>query len=94
MAINLLSTDLMFPSRVRMAAAARGLELNVAMSPAALDDRLAEAPCELLIVDLSAAGVDLPQLVSQAKSAENPPGTMIASKPFRSVSLCQIKSTG
>ena len=81
MAINLLSTDLMFPSRVRAAAAARGLELNVAMSLAALGDRLAETSCELLIVDLSAGGVELSQLVSQAKSAAHPPGTILAVGP-------------
>ena len=81
MSINLLSTDLMFPSRVRAAASACGLELDVVMSPAALDDRLAAAPCELLIVDLSAAGVDLSQLVTQAKAAKHPPRTILAVGP-------------
>jgi len=81
MSINLLSTDLMFPSRVRGAAAARGLTLNVSMSPAALDDRLAAAPCELFIVDLSAAGVELSQLVAQAKAAKHPPRTILAVGP-------------
>ena len=81
MSINLLSTDLMFPSRVRAAAAARGLKLDVAMSAAALDDRLAAAPCELLIVDLSAAGADLSELVTQVKAAKHPPGAILAVGP-------------
>ena len=81
MAINVVSTDLMFPSRVRAAAAARDLELNVAMSSAALMDRLAETACELLVVDLSTAGVDLSQLVAEAKSSKNPPRTILAVGP-------------
>jgi DNA-binding NarL/FixJ family response regulator len=81
MAICILSMDLMFPSRARVAAAAQGVELAVAMSPAALDDRLAEGACPLLIIDLAACHVDLSEFIPQLRSAENSPAAILAVGP-------------
>jgi CheY-like chemotaxis protein len=81
MTICILSMDLMFPSRVRAAAASRGIEVATAMSEAALDDRLAEGECPLLIIDLAASGVDVGQLVPKLESGQNRPGTILAVGP-------------
>ena len=81
MAICVLSMDLMFPSRIRAAAAQQGVELAVAMSPAALDDRLAESTCPLLIIDLAASHVDMSEFVPTIKKQEHAPGAILAVGP-------------
>ena len=81
MAICVLSMDLMFPSRIRAAAAQQGVELAVAMSPAALEDRLAEGTCPLLIVDLAASHVDMSEFVPTIKKQEHAPGAILAVGP-------------
>ena len=81
MPICVLSMDLMFPSRIRAAAAASGIEVAVAMSPAALDDRLAEGVCPLLIIDLAASHVDLAEFLPQIRSSQHAPHTILAVGP-------------
>jgi hypothetical protein len=90
--IYLLSMDLMFPSRVRAAAAACGAELVVAMSARALDARLAERGCALLIIDLAACGVNLEEFVPRVKAAPHPPRTILAVGPHVNEAL--LRSAG
>ena len=81
MAICVLSMDLMFPSRVGAAAAARGVQVKTAMSTAALEDRLEEGHCRLLIIDLASNAADIAQLVPEIRAGRNPPETILAVGP-------------
>ena len=66
--VAIIVVDLMFQSRVRMAAEALGLATRIADSAEAADGVLAERP-EIAVIDLHAAGIDAPSTVRAAKAA-------------------------
>ena len=81
MSAILLTADLACSSKAAGAAARAGVELATAMSVAALLDKLASRPAELVLLDLTAPGLDLAELVGRIKSSANPPPAVIAFGP-------------
>lgn len=64
-----LTNDLMFSSKVTSLARERGWPLDMVMSPTALDERLAEGPAALAIVDLTWPASDLGELVRRIRQS-------------------------
>lgn len=67
-AIVLLSSDMLFSSRVLGAAASLGTTCKVAASPAQLSTALAD-DCRLVLVDLGMQGLDLTAVVMAIRAA-------------------------
>jgi CheY-like chemotaxis protein len=67
-----LTGDLMFASKVQAAASRTGKRLDVVMSPAALLDRV-HAGIRLVLIDLTAPGLDIRELVPKLKAIAAPP---------------------
>jgi DNA-binding NarL/FixJ family response regulator len=66
--VAIIVIDLMFQSRIRMAAEALGLEALIADSAAAANIAIAARP-GIVVVDLHAVGIDAPSMVRSAKAA-------------------------
>jgi DNA-binding NarL/FixJ family response regulator len=62
-----LTSDLMFSSRVGMAAKSSGVEMVLVVNGAQLPDKLT-ADCRLVLVDLSLDGLNLPSVVLAVRS--------------------------
>jgi DNA-binding NarL/FixJ family response regulator len=67
--VTAIVTDLIFATRIRSAAEALGVGLQVIRTLDALADRLADAGNQLLMVDLNADGLDPLAAIRQAKEA-------------------------
>jgi CheY-like chemotaxis protein len=65
----IVSGELMFTSRVSLAAQAQGKPCRVALSAARALDLLAEEPTNLICVDLSAPGVNIGEYVPTLRAA-------------------------
>lgn len=69
----ILTTDLMFSSRVLAAAGTLGKSLEIVMSPAGLAEASGQADVSLVLIDLTTPGLDLasvvPPLLAQAPHA-------------------------
>src|SRR4051812_42448489 len=81
MAVVLLSTDLAVQSRVEGAAISRGKQLRVAANAARVCELCTAEPVELVIVDLATSSAELSDLVTQLRSGEAPPFSVIAFGP-------------
>jgi len=82
MAILMLSTDLMFASRVSGAAARIGTTLQTAATPEMLRERLATAePGALVVIDLTLRAFDPRHWVPQFRQSANPPSAVLAYGP-------------
>lgn len=77
----LLTADLGCSSKSSGAAARAGVELNVAMSAAALLEKAAARPADVVMLDLTMPGVALADLVAQLKALPVPAGAVIAFGP-------------
>lgn len=66
--VAIIVVDLMFQSRIRMAAEGLGLEARIADNTAAADIAIAAHP-EIAVVDLHAAGIDALAMVRSARAA-------------------------
>lgn len=77
MAAFLLTTDLVFSSRVAQAARSTGLQLTVASSTDAVLQHVSNSKSpRLLILDLSAADCDLPRIVAEIRQLPSPPAVV------------------
>jgi CheY-like chemotaxis protein len=83
MLIAFLTTDLVFPSRIRPIAERLGARLQTALSAENLVARLAEAGDEkaIAILDLSGGNIDPATILPRLKSLSNTPLTIIAFAP-------------
>jgi DNA-binding NarL/FixJ family response regulator len=82
MAILMLSTDLMFASRVSGAAARLGTTLQTAATPETLFEQLAASePAALVLIDLTTRGFDPRQWVPLLRQAANSPSAILAYGP-------------
>ena len=81
MAALLLSSDLMLSSKVAGAGQRSGVDVTTAMSVAALVDKAAASPTNLIILDLGTPGVDPAALVPQLRSHAQPPRAIVAFGP-------------
>ncbi len=66
--VAIIVADLMFQSRIRLAAQALGLETTIGDSATAAGLAIAAHP-EIAVVDLHAPGIDAPALIRSAKDA-------------------------
>ncbi|MEX0712538.1 MAG: response regulator [Pirellulales bacterium] len=76
-----LTADLTSIARVEAAGKSRGCRVESALSVAALLEKLAEGPADLVIVDLGMSGLDVRQLLAQLQDLPRPPSTVIAFGP-------------
>ncbi|HEX7376147.1 MAG TPA: GNAT family N-acetyltransferase [Pirellulales bacterium] len=67
-AVLLITSDLACLSSVSGAARRTGCELRTAMNISAIDDKLAEAPPGLIVIDLSTAGLNVTELVHRLRA--------------------------
>ena len=67
MPILFISAELMFVSRVNSVAATLGVELQTALSGAKGEELLATANPSIVVVDLSAPGVDIEKLMTTVR---------------------------
>jgi len=74
-----LTNDLMFSSQVLGAAAKLGLKLHLAPNSAVAADRLT-SDCRLVLVDLTLPGLDLPAVITAARTTA-PSARIIAFGP-------------
>ncbi len=81
MSAILLTADLACSSKAAGAAARAGAELVTAMSTSALLDKLSSRGAELVLLDLTAPGLNPAELVGQIKSSALPPRAIIAFGP-------------
>lgn len=81
MSALLLTADLACSSKVAGAAARAGAELTTAMSVAALFDRMADRPARLVLLDLTAPGLEPAAIVGKLKALPAPPAAVIAFGP-------------
>ena len=82
MAILLLSTDLLFSSRVAGAAERLGSKLQTMATPEALLDALAAAdPRSLVLLDLNTFGWSISEWVTRSAEAQQPPRAIVAYGP-------------
>jgi DNA-binding response OmpR family regulator len=77
----LLTSDLACSSKVTAAAQRSGRPLQVAMSEAALCDKAAAQPAELVILDLTMPGLDPRQLLARLRALAAPPALVLAFGP-------------
>lgn len=77
----LISGDLMMSSRFQAAGAGQSIPLATALGPAAAIDRLSQAPARLVILDLTAPGLDPAQLVPALRDLPTPPTRIVAFAP-------------
>jgi CheY-like chemotaxis protein len=70
-----LTGDLVFASKVQASAGRTGKRLAVVMSAAALLERMAEGP-RLVLIDLTAPGLDVRDLVARLRAFEHPPAVV------------------
>jgi DNA-binding NarL/FixJ family response regulator len=66
--VAIIVVDLMFQSRIRMAAEALGLDARIADGAADANVAIAAHP-DIAVVDLHAAGIDAPSVIRSAKAA-------------------------
>jgi CheY-like chemotaxis protein len=88
-----LTGDLVFASKVQAAAARTGKRLEVAMSAAALLDRLYEG-VRLVLIDLTAPGLDIRGLAPQLRSREHPPALVAYAPHVHEQSLATAVEAG
>ena len=81
MAALLLTADLACSSKAAGAAARAGVELGVAMSLAALVEKASARKADVVILDLTAPGLDIAKVVGLLKALPSPPGAVIAFGP-------------
>ena len=81
MLVLLLSGDLATSSKVAAAAARQNVPLEVALSAAALVEKAAAAQADLVILDLSSAGLDARAVISQLRELTSAPRAIIAFGP-------------
>lgn len=81
MAALLLTADLACSSKASGAAARAGVDLGVAMSLAALMEKASRRKAEVVILDLTAPGLDIANVVGQLQALPSPPGAVIAFGP-------------
>lgn len=72
-----LPADLMFASRIRGAAQAAGIPLEIANKPDALRERIARTPPRRVLIDLDARGWDPVALIRELKQADTQGATEI-----------------
>ena len=70
-----LTGDLIFASKVQAAAGRTGNRLDVVMSAAALLERMQDGT-RLVLVDLTAPGLDIGDLVPKVRAVQNPPAVV------------------
>ena len=66
--VAIIVIDLMFQSRIRIAAEALGMRTQIADTTAAARTAIAARP-DIAVVDLHAAGIDAPAIIRSAKAA-------------------------
>jgi len=81
MSALLLTADLACSSKAAGAAARADVELATAMSVAALFERLASRPADLVLLDLTAPGLNPAEVVGKLKALPAPPRAVIAFGP-------------
>ncbi len=81
MAALLLTADLACSSKAAGAAARAGVELGVAMSLAALMEKASGRKADVVILDLTAPGLNIASVVEQLRALPSPPGAVIAFGP-------------
>ncbi len=82
MAILMLSTDLMFSSRVAGAAARLGTSVQTVASPEMLLEHLATSGSDpVLLLDLTIRGFDPKHWVPEFRKSPNPPSAILAYGP-------------
>jgi DNA-binding response OmpR family regulator len=81
MSALLLTADLACSSQVTGAASRKGVEFEVAMTPARLLERAAATAPDVVILDLNIAMLNCQDLVPQLRGLANPPRTIIAFGP-------------
>jgi len=70
-----LTGDVIFASKVQAAAGRTGKRLEMVMSPAALSERMQEG-VRLVLIDLTAPGLDVGDLLPRLRARENPPAVV------------------
>ncbi|MBX7168518.1 MAG: hypothetical protein K1X74_19430 [Pirellulales bacterium] len=73
--------DLMFSSHIVAQAKARGIAIELALSPAALREKFAAAPAAVVVLDLNTAAIDPAELAAWLRSQPQPPGAILAYAP-------------
>lgn len=68
-----LVTDLIFSTKIKSTAASMGAEVKMVRSLEKLDERLAAAHDDLVIVDLNAEGVDVLEVIRHCLAAPHQP---------------------
>jgi CheY-like chemotaxis protein len=81
MPVLLLSGDLATASKVVAAAARQSVTLDVAPSVDALLEKVAAGQADLVILDLSTAGLDARTVVEQLRELSNAPRAIVAFGP-------------
>ena len=80
MAAILLTSDLMFSSRVAWAGQRVGIAVQTAMGEDALLEKAA-AGAEVVILDLTTAGLDVGRVVPRLRALAQPPARVVAFGP-------------
>lgn len=81
MTVILVSSDLMAASNIRGAAHTLQIPLTVASSVDAVVSQCNEGRIDLVILDLSTPGLDPVAILPKLRSAEHPPGAIVAFGP-------------
>jgi CheY-like chemotaxis protein len=89
----MLSTDLVFSSRAAATARAAGRTLRIAATADALLQQVAE-PVRLVIVDLTAPGCDVAQIVQQLRQQQPPPRVVAYAPHVMSGALERAREAG
>ncbi|MBX3413467.1 MAG: hypothetical protein KF708_12325 [Pirellulales bacterium] len=92
MSVVCLSSDLGTSSRLAGAAARAGVPLATAMSAARLFDLIATTTPRLVVIDLTTAGLDVAEVVSKLRSADQAPELIFAFGPHVHAGALQAAS--
>jgi DNA-binding NarL/FixJ family response regulator len=90
----LLSDDLMFTSRITGTARDLGLRVTPARNPAAVVDLARRESSTCVIVDIAAAGRDLPDLVARLQELSPPPRVVAYGSHVDTASLQAARVAG
>lgn len=77
----LVSSDLMFASKFEAAGRRRNLAVQTARTLDLAIDKAGASAFDLVVLDLSLAGLDPAKLVAQLRGLEHPPRTIVAYAP-------------
>jgi DNA-binding NarL/FixJ family response regulator len=92
--VLLLTSDLVFASKVAAAATRQGVTLETALGPAALVDKLAASPARLVIVDLNTARLDLADLVPRVRATVPAPAVLAFGPHVQEAMLAAAQKAG